>query len=140
MHLPFASIDISTGWPFLVAIAAMAVPIVAIITNFFQRQHLLRAWHHQRMAAIEKGIELPTIPPELSAAFSEGSCESAKKPEHYLLTGLILIAVGAGVVVLLHMMRHMTGIDFAAVGVIPGLIGVAFVLYYLATKGKQPSA
>lgn len=133
----FLATDFDRAWPFLIPIAAMAIPIVAIVTNYCQRRDLLHAWHHQRMAALEKGIELPAVPPELANAFTDRqACAGPKKPESHLLAGLILMAVGGGVALLLHTMRSLTGFDFAVVGAVPGFIGVALLLYYSHIRSR----
>jgi hypothetical protein len=59
----------------LVAILSMVIPIVAIIMGvgigmlslllqFRRKRDMFQLYHAERMAAIEKGIELPPLPPE----------------------------------------------------------------------------
>jgi hypothetical protein len=104
-----------------------SIAIVAIYTQYRQQKDAFALYHQERMAAIEKGIELPPAP--------EGLLDEAEKPAHprrLLLTGLVWLFIGVGLVVALHF--HLG--RYAWYGLIPAGIGLAYLIYY-AVAGKK---
>ncbi len=76
--------------PIVAVIMSLTIPIVAIITEFAKRRTFYELHHKERLAAIEKGVELPPLPPEFVGAGPKG------RPR-YLLRGLIWLFVGLGI-------------------------------------------
>lgn len=116
----------------LIPIIGLFIPIVAIIANYLTRRDILKSWHEQRMAAIAKGVELPPNPSELT----EGLAVRPIRPEAYLLGGLILLAIGGGLALVLWQLRSMMPVNLTIVGAVPGLIGLALVIFYQVAKAK----
>ncbi|MGC8518303.1 MAG: hypothetical protein ACP5P4_07200 [Steroidobacteraceae bacterium] len=111
----------------LVSMLSMAIPIVAILGAFtvaivstyihYRRQReLLQLQHAERMAALEKGIELPPLSPQLLGAGWGCSCRRGRSSGIVTLLvgvaltfalwtngggwwGLIVVAVGLGKVI-----------------------------------------
>lgn len=91
----------------------MLIPIIAIIGAFasgmfavyhrMRRQHeMLQLYHAERMAAIEKGIELPPLPPELfHDPYYGHSGRRFRDRSRYRYRGGMLILVGIAVTVAL---------------------------------------
>jgi hypothetical protein len=89
------------------AIAGVLIPVVAIVLgigfvafiiflDFYKRRHAIELLHAERMAAIEKGIELPPLPEEyLGGGGSTPSARRSGRPT--LRTGLILTFVGIAI-------------------------------------------
>ncbi len=86
---------------------AMLIPIVAIIgafaTGMFalyhkaQRQReMLKLYHAERMAAIEKGIELPPLQTELVNDHSYGCC-GKYDPARHRYRGVMTLLVGVAI-------------------------------------------
>lgn len=122
----------------LISMLGIAIPIVAIIGGFtvaivgmyvhYRRQReMLQMYHAERMAAIEKGIELPPLPPELTNADRYGSCGRGRRSSGFIILfvglaltyalwengggwwGLVVVAVGLGRVVESYLdRRHYT--------------------------------
>ena len=119
------------------AIFGMLIPIVAIVmgiglamigtvTSHRQRRTLIELHHRERLAAIEKGIEVPPPP--------EGLLESkADSPHRHLLHGLVWLFVGIGLLFALPRLDD----DLELIGLIPGGVGVAYLIYYLAVGRKE---
>ena len=116
MSLFLANTDVSTWIPLVVVTMAMAIPIVGIITNFFQEK--------QKMRLKEKAIEHGFDPENLEA-------EPPPGPYMPYRTGMVLLAVGAG----LFLVSRYANLDVAildfgvlAGSFVVGLVGVAFLL------------
>jgi hypothetical protein len=123
----------------LIPLAGMAIPITAIvmgiaagivgmITDARKRERMFALYHQERMAAIEKGMELPPLPEEF---FYNGK---QKSPHHRLLMGLILLFLGGVLFLALYVNQ---GIGTALYALIPAGIGVAMLIYYFAIGKKQ---
>jgi hypothetical protein len=118
-------------FPFLIPIVAIVmsllIPIVAIISDGKKKRAIYELHHRERLAAIDKGMEVPALPPEL---FDGG--QKARGPGNYLLRGLIWSAVGIGILIALRSHDE----DVATLGVIPLLVGIAYLIYYFVEGRK----
>jgi hypothetical protein len=103
----------------VLGITAAIVGIVSRHRQLLQRTDLR---HKERMAAIEKGIDLPPDPPEMDI----------RRPR-FLLKGLVWSFTGAGVFIALD---ALAGADEAKLGVIPVAVGLAYLVYY-AVQGRK---
>src|ERR1017187_3148539 len=115
-----------------------AIVIVALIALFGFRQwlghHRRIMLHQERMAAIEKGIELPPVEQELR--------RSAWNVQRILLLmGLTWISLGLGVFVALSALvanraQHIPpGIEWVAVA--PVAIGLSHIVVYFVGRNKD---
>jgi hypothetical protein len=145
------------------AIMVLFIPIIAIVmvfgTGMFsiyfkyrQRKEMFAMYHQQRMAAIEKGIELPPLPEDslqehdlFKHAFA-GQCRDNRgawrSPHRSLMGGLVLLFIGLTVYLSLHFtgIRTDAGGDVGLFGLIPAGIGVARLIYYFAVGRKLADA
>jgi len=106
-----------------------AIPIVAITLDFIKRKRFMELAHQQRMAAIEKGIDLPP----LSMALLEEN-RGYRRRSSSLLRGLVWLFMGLGIMVALYARDE----EFrkAVYGAIPAGVGLAYLIYYFA-EGKK---
>ncbi|GHT75861.1 hypothetical protein FACS189456_7530 [Bacteroidia bacterium] len=108
-------------------LATGVVLIVLLALKHMRRQNELRAELYTK--ALEKGMELPA-----------NFFAPVAKKRNYLNIGIVCIAVGLGIALFFVMMALFSekdAIGGAPVGVIPFLIGVAFVfIHYLGKKEK----
>ncbi len=120
----------------LVPALGVMIPIVAIIMgvgigmlrlwlDYRNKRDIFRLHHAERLAAIEKGIELPPLPPEFFLGYP--SPRAVGEPARTLRNGLVLLFLGAAIFLAL---RAETGLVNAWWGLIPAAIGVAYLLYY----------
>ena len=120
--------------PFLIPIVAIVmsllIPIVAIISDAKKKKSIYELHHRERLAAIDKGMEIPPLPPELF-----DGCQRARGPGNFLLRGLIWCAVGIGVLIGVREMEQ----DVARLGIIPLLVGAAYLIYYFV-EGRKLAA
>lgn len=128
-------------------IMALLIPITAIgmgiglammetVTSHRRRSQALEQRHRERMAAIEKGVDLP-----LDNNDPEAQLELAKamRKPRFLLRGFVLVGIGGALIMTWpggddHVMRTFGWIALA--------IGVAQLLYYAieGRKERGPSA
>ncbi len=123
------------------AIVGELIPIVAIIAgigagvfgmyiNYRRRVQRTELRHRERMAAIEKGLELPPDPPDAEPRSQDDG--------RFLRNGLILVAVGLSVTAGLMSLSHSVPYLF---GLVPAAIGVAELLYYfIRTRAAKAAA
>jgi hypothetical protein len=113
--------------PIVAIIMSLSIPIVFAIVDYRRRRDIVEAHHKERMAAIERGMDLPPLPEAFFKSFS-----SDRKPRH-LLTGMIWTFVGAGLFVAL---REVAGRDVAWFALIPIGVGLALLIYYFVEGRK----
>lgn len=116
--------------PIIAVFMSLLIPIVHQITDYRRRRDIVEAHHKERLAAIERGMEIPPLP---EAFFKP--LEKNDRPRH-LLTGMIWLFVGIGVGVFLY---AVAGDDVAFIGLIPAGVGVAFLIYYFV-EGRNELA
>lgn len=106
----------------------LSIPIVWIVLNYRKRRRLMELHHAERMAAIERGMDLPPLPMELVDGNSPRRRRSA------LLPGLVWFFVGVALVVGAGTTHDE---DFPVfLGLIPLAVGVAYLIYYFAEGRK----
>jgi Domain of unknown function (DUF6249) len=113
--------------PLVGVILGCSIPIVFSVLDYRKRKELMQLHHKERMAAIERGIELPPLPDALL-----GGPARLRRPNH-LLRGLIWTLGGLGFLIAL---RASVSADIAAYGYIPIGIGVAYLIYY-GVEGRK---
>ena len=111
---------------FIPIVALIVIWAIAFVALYFRnRTRQLR--NTERLAAIEKGIDLPPEP---------GLGRNA-----YLLRGLIWLAVGIGTVIffvsLYFAERDRDELPVATLGLIPMGVGIAYLVVY-RIEGQQP--
>jgi len=114
-----------------VAVLSMVIPMVAIVMGismgmlslylrFRRKRDMYQLYHTERMSAIEKGIELPPLPPE----FLQDTRLPDLAPIHNRRIGLVLLFLGIAVTVALwgtHVPAYWWGL-------VPCAIGLALLL------------
>ncbi len=130
----FADLGIAV-WPFLIPIFGIVfgcgIAIVAILTTYRRRKHLFELLHQERLAAIEKGVDVPPLPEAFLA-------DDARpyNPRRNLLKGLIWLFIGLGALAGLYRQDE----DAAWFALIPAGIGLAYLIYYFAVGRKEAEA
>jgi hypothetical protein len=125
---------------FMVPILAIGLGMLTIYLNYRKRKEMFALYHQERMAAIEKGIELSPMPQDF---FLENSDPPRRRLSHgTLLGGLVLLFLGLTLYVALHVTvpRMDAGGDVALFALIPAGIGVACLIYYFTVGRKLAAA
>jgi hypothetical protein len=126
--IPIVAIICSIGLP-------LSIPIIYLVLNYHKRRRLIELVHAERLAAIERGMEIPTLPIEILGAPPVG--RSA------LLSGLIWLLVGLALMAALHGLDGHSGFGGSYVwGLVPTAVGVAYLIYYFVEgrrRGQPPT-
>jgi hypothetical protein len=134
-------------WSLLLPVIAMSIPIIAIIGGIVHgivktmgQQRMMELAQRERIAAIERGLDLSKLPPlpvppgtyEQDSAYLNPQ-EYARRRAHRLLTGgLITLAAGISIAIFLYLVQPN---DKAwAIGLIPCAVAVALLLSAWLTR------
>ena len=113
--------------PITAIIMSLLIPIVFSIVDYKRRRDIVEANHKERMAAIERGMEVPQLPESFYLSLKPARRSS------YLLPGLIWLFVGIGLFVALG---AVAGHGVRYFGLIPVGVGLAFLVYYFVEGRK----
>lgn len=120
--VPILGVIFAVGLP-------LSIPIVYISLNYRKRKRLMELSHAERMAAIERGMEVPPLPLELIDGQS-------RRRRSSLLPGLVWFFIGLAMVA----GSISIGDDLPVVfGLVPLGIGLAYLIYY-AVEGRHVEA
>jgi len=124
------------GPEFFIPFLVFAVPIVAIIggitagiVRMLGQQRLAELAARERLAAIERGIEpskLPPMPGLTDDGWTGHGYDPNRRAQGLMIGGLVTLAVGIALSVLIWSTSDER--SGWAVGLIPGLVGVALLL------------
>jgi len=146
---------VAEGSGHVVEILGVMIPIVAIVLglgvgmlklwlDYRKKRDILQAHHAERMAAIEKGIELPPLPPQFfgpeSAPPALDMLQEHLKGRHaalpYLRSGLMWLLLGIATSVALYASH-----DKAAWwGGVPVAFGLSKLLFYFIANRMNAGA
>ncbi len=116
--------------PIIAIVAGIAVAIVGMLASHRQRLQRADLRHRERLAAIEKGLELPPDPPDVDPRAGDDA--------RFLRHGLVLLAIGVTVTAA---MIQIPDKDLPWLfGFIPGAIGIAYLLYFFIRTRLLASA
>ena len=136
MQLAFLQTDeLALFIPIIAIVMGIGNGMLSIYLNYRKRREFFALYHQERMAAIEKGIELPTLPED----FFQGEGKPSRTPGHRtLLSGLILVFLGLALLIALHFTKVMTeaGGDLSLWALLPVGVGAACLVYYF-TVGRK---
>ena len=107
----------------------LSLPIVWIALNYRKRVRLMELHHAERMAAIERGMDLPPLPLELIDG------RSRRPPRSALLPGLVWFFIGLAVLCGFLL----GGDDDVPVigGLVPLGVGLAYLVFYFVEDRKR---
>jgi hypothetical protein len=120
--------------PIVAIVMGIGIGMLSIWSEHKRKAQLLEQNHRERMHAIEKGIELPPLPPNLVGMSSGPSTESAAKS---LRSGIMLVLIG---IILFFAILAAGGDEGALFGLIPGAVGVANLVYAAIQWNKEKAA
>jgi len=119
--------------PLSAIVLGIGVGMLAIYLEYRKRKEMFALYHQERMAAIDKGIELPPLPEEFFGA----DCGKPVSPHAKLLGGLIPLFVGLALFVAL---RYNARSSVALYALIPIAVGLAMLIYYFTVGRKEAEA
>ena len=104
----------------------LSLPIVYLSLDYKKRRRLMELHHAERMAAIERGMELPPIPKELLEGMRH------RRRSTSLLPGLVWFFIGLAILIALQSISD----EEAMIGLVPAGVGLAYLIYYFAEGRK----
>lgn len=116
--IPLFAIVFAIGLP-------LSIPIVFAVLNYRKRKHLMELHHAERMAAIERGMDIPPLPLDLIDGRS-------RRRRSSLLPGLVWLFVGLALLIAMQTVSE----EQAVLGLIPAGIGLAYLVYYFVEGRK----
>lgn len=116
--IPLFAIVFAVGLP-------LSIPIVFAVLNYRKRKRLMELHHAERMAAIERGMDIPPLPLDLIDG------RSARRRSS-LLPGLVWLFVGLALLIAMQTVSE----EQAVLGLIPAGIGLAYLVYYFVEGRK----
>ena len=116
--------------PIVAIVMSLGIPIIYQILDYRRRRDIVEAHHKERLAAIERGMELPALPEAFYSPLDRN-----KRPRH-LLTGMVWLFIG---IALFLALGAVAGEDVRFFGLIPAGVGLAFLIYYFI-EGKHEAA
>jgi hypothetical protein len=120
--------NIAVFIPIIAIVMGIGIGMLAIYFDYRKKQDIFALHHKERMAAIEKGMEVPPLPPEFF--------RDSRPRVHgdFLRRGLVLLFLGVAVCVALYN----TSRNAYLWGLVPAAVGVAQLLYYYLARPKTP--
>lgn len=112
--------------PLFGIVFGVGVAMLAIMTTHREKTQRVELRHKERLAAMEKGLELP---PELEDPGNGGK----RSRSGSLRSGLIGVGVG---IVLYFALDGLAGDDIALFGLIPAAVGLANLIFYVIEGRK----
>lgn len=105
-------------------VGGVAVALLWLATEHKRRSQLLEQSHRERMSAIERGVDVPPLPPELFEP--EDRADNLDARARSLRRGLTYLLGGLAVAGALAVNRD---IESAAWGLVPAAIGLAHLIF-----------
>ena len=118
---------------FLIAITiTFGTPVILVTVILYYRMRKTRLLHETIAKLVEKGQPIP------EALLSPKAAQQRKPSD--LRTGVILIAVGLGLSIFFYALTDRSDANVWAIGVIPLLIGLGYVVAWKLEAKKQNDA
>ena len=107
--------------PIIAIVLGIGLVMLMIYLDYRKRREMFQLYHAERMAAIEKGIELPPLPDE----FFQGPRGREPLPVRNRRIGLILLLFGIALTLALW---GSAGADASWWGLLPVALGLAYLV------------
>ena len=116
--------------PIVAIVMGIGIGMLSLVLDYRKKRDMFAMHHKERLAAIDKGIEVPPLPPE----FFQNGQGKGRTPADNLRRGLTLLLVGAAIMVALYN-SYNRGYLW---GLVPAAIGIANLLVYFIESRKAP--
>jgi hypothetical protein len=116
--------------PLVAIVMGIGMAMLGVVLDYRKKKDIYELHHRERMAAIEKGMEIPPLPLEFFQRPGR-----PRNPAGMLRTGLILLFSGAALI--LAMSKELGEISWW--GLIPVGVGLAFVITFLYERAHPPA-
>lgn len=117
--------------PIVAIVMGIGIAMLAMWLDYRKKRDIFQLHHSERMAAIDKGIDLPSLPPEFFADYRRRPLT----PTDYLRRGLVWLLVGSAVAIAIF---ESGSPDFSwSWGLVPMAVGLAYLLFYGFTRRTE---
>jgi hypothetical protein len=117
--------------PITAIVMGIGIGMLGLWTDHKRKSQMLEQFHKERMAAIEKGVELP---PMNADPLANRNASNVANPARILRNGVFMLSFG----IVLYFALVTVGASAAAVfGLIPATIGLANLAYSAVLFGKE---
>ena len=116
--------------PIIAIVMGIGIGMLSLFLDYRKKREMFAMHHKERMAAIEKGMEVPPLPAEF---FNDYKRNRPRSPADYLRRGLTWLFVGGALVIAL---ANTGNEDNAMWGLVPAAFGIANLLYYFVMQRK----
>lgn len=125
--------------PIIAIVMGLGTGMLRMFLNYRKGKEMFTLYHQERMAAIEKGVELPPLPEDF---FQDEGRQLRRASHGTLLSGLIMVFTGLTLYVALHFTIQRSDVDGdpALFALIPAGIGAACLIYYFTVGRKHAAA
>jgi hypothetical protein len=117
--------------PIIAIVMGIGIGMLAIWSEHKRKAQLLEQNHRERMHAIEKGLEIPPLPPGLVGFMQSAAVASSARA---LRSGLIWLLSGIVGYVAIKNAGGPEGAPFALIGV---AVGIAQLIYAVLLRKKE---
>lgn len=117
--------------PIIAIIMGCGIPLLAIFVDYRKRKEMFELHHRERMAAIEKGIELPPLPEEF---FKPDGKSKPSSPHSDFGWGLFWLLGGLALLVALYFNGKGAQSLYA---LLPVAVGIHYLIYYFVVGKKE---
>lgn len=111
--------------PITAIVMGIGIGMLGLWTDHKRKSQLMEQLHRERMAAIEKGIELPPMNTDINAT-SPASRNDVANPAKVLRMGVLMLSIG---VVLFFGLITVGASEASVFGLIPATLGLANLAY-----------
>lgn len=135
--------DLKNVLPLFIPIVAIVMGIgIGMLALWLENQKKLRMFellHQERLFALERGLEVPPLPPEFFAAPARKDDKPAGPRVSSLRWGLMWLFLGLALAIAITLND---GVEQASWALLPVAVGVAQLIYYQAAlaNAKQLAA
>ncbi|HLQ12752.1 MAG TPA: DUF6249 domain-containing protein [Steroidobacteraceae bacterium] len=116
--------------PIIAIVMGIGVTMLIVFLDYRKKRDIFALHHKERLAAIEKGIEVPPLPTEF---FLNGH-RGPYTPSTILRRGLVLLLVGVAIMIALYSTNDRAYLW----GLVPAAVGIANLLSYWIESRKAP--
>jgi hypothetical protein len=128
--------------PIVAIVMGLGIGMLKLWLDFRKKRDILQAHHAERMAAIEKGIDLPALPPQFYGSDGEPASDSgqwkstkSQTGAANLRSGLTWLLVGVAICIALYADHDNHAARNAAWwGAVPAAFGLSRLLFYYITN------
>lgn len=120
--------------PIVAIVFGIGIGMLGLWTDHKRKSQMLEQMHKERMAAIEKGIELP---PMNADPFTNNTPSSVANPARILRNGVFMLSFG---IVLYFALVTVGAAEAAVFGLIPATIGLANLAYAAVLFDRERKA